>query len=99
MYFYSATNSDSLLSCANSARYSYYTGTLKSGTNTGILIFSRKSLSIGIIPNFLGRHRYGRPHNFLNDAEEEEDPLSSFFCVFFSFASFYFFSSFNHICG
>ena len=45
---------------------------------------------------FLGRHRYGRPHNFLNDAEDpdpdDDDPLSSFFLrLFFRI---FFFASF-----
>ena len=48
---------------------------------------------------FLGRHRYGRPHNFLNDPDEEEEdeeePLSSFF--FASFFLWHLFISFHHL--
>ena len=40
---------------------------------------------------FLGRHRYGRPHDFLNDPDEDADePLSSFFFTSFFLTSFFF---------
>ena len=43
---------------------------------------------------FLGRHMYGRPHNFLideKDEEEDDEPLSSFFSSLFSFFNCVFF--------
>ena len=63
---------------------------IKSSTQTAASldswIVSQKFSNAFTYTFFLGRHRYGRPHNFLNDPDEDE-PLSSFFS----------FMSFNHI--